>query len=116
MTLADKRQLDEAFRVLKPGGAIMISVPDLETLCGLFVKLPPSARGPIMQMIFGAQGSPYDFHKVGLYWDLLCQFLTQAGFISFKRVEDFGLFDDTSRLVIDGTRISLNVIAQRLLV
>jgi len=103
--------LREWFRVLKPGAPVMISVPDLETLCRLFLQPQLSAkdRFQIMRMMFGGQIDPHDYHYVGLNWEFLGEYLWAAGFRNIERVQDFGVFDDTSTLKFGGVPISLNV-------
>jgi predicted SAM-dependent methyltransferase len=107
------RALAEFKRVLKKGGKAMISVPDFEVLCRLFLdpKHGPSERLHIMRMVFGGQIDEHDFHRVGLTFEILNGYLIQAGFERVERSGDFGLFDDTSSLRFSGVPISLNVIA-----
>jgi len=109
------RALGELYRVLRPGGAAMISVPDLEVLCRLF--LDPRAkvrdRFEIMRMAFGGQMDPHDFHFVGLSYDLLYNFLFGAGFRRIEQVKAFGLFRDSSTIEYMGEPISLNVVAHK---
>lgn len=109
------RALAEFHRVLAPGGAARISVPDFEMLCRLFVHpgLDGEARHHIMRMAFGGQTDEHDFHKVGLSWEILKAYLAEAGFTSARRVEAFGLFEDTSALRIADVPISLNVEARK---
>jgi len=109
------KTLKEWFRVLKPGGTVMISVPDLETLCRLFVhpQITPKNRYTIMRMMFGGQVDTHDFHCAGLDWNIMGTFLHEAGFTEIKRVSDFGLFQDTSELKYGGVPISLNVTARK---
>ncbi|HEX9461011.1 MAG TPA: methyltransferase domain-containing protein [Alphaproteobacteria bacterium] len=107
--------LTEWRRVLVPGGTVMISVPDIERLCQLFVhpELTSDDRFMVMKMMFGAQEDPHDIHYVGLNFDFLGTFLWEAGFIAIRRVPDLKLFDDTSRVELRGVPISLNVIAEK---
>lgn len=109
------RALGELYRVLRPGGAAMISVPDLEVLCRLF--LDPRAkvrdRFEIMRMAFGGQMDAHDFHYVGLSYDLLYNFLIKAGFRRIEQVKAFGLFRDSSTIEYMGVPISLNVVAHK---
>lgn len=109
------RALGELYRVLRPGGAAMISVPDLEVLCRLF--LDPRAkvrdRFEIMRMAFGGQMDAHDFHFVGLSYDLLYNFLFKAGFPRIEQVKSFGLFRDSSTIKYMGVPISLNVVAHK---
>jgi hypothetical protein len=60
-------------------------------------------------MIMGGQTEPHDFHKTGFSLGTLVGILTAHGFTGFRRVDDFGLFKDTSTLVWGGVPISLNV-------
>jgi len=108
--------LDEWFRVLKPGGRIYISVPDLDVLARLMLerdKLDINQRFHIMRMIFGGQTDEYDYHKVGLNFEFLCSFLKKAGFTGIQKVDEFRIFHDTSSYEPYGTLISLNVLAHK---
>lgn len=109
------RALAEIYRILKPGGILRIAVPDLDVLCQLFVHpdLALQDRFHVMRMIFGGQIDPFDFHKVGLNWQILCDFLGRARFGSARRVESFGLFQDCSTIMFAGHSISLNVEATK---
>lgn len=109
------RALAEIFRVLVPGGIFRVAVPDLETLCLLFVE--PMAdlqqRADVMRLLYGEQTDAHAFHKVGLSKDLLLYFLEGAGFRSAARVLNFGLFEDSSTRHLLGRPISLNLIAHK---
>ena len=109
------RALAEFHRVLKKGGRARISVPDFEILCRLFLEARQSLpdRILIMRMAFGGQLDPYDFHYIGLSFDILCELLRNAGFSSVERIGEFGLFNDTSVTRILGTPVSLNVLAYK---
>jgi predicted SAM-dependent methyltransferase len=101
----------EAKRVLMPGGRLRIAVPDLEVLCGLFLNLRHDVNSQffVQRMIMGGQIEPFDFHKTGFSMNILVALLKVHGFKDFRRVEDFNLFDDTSKLKFQGTPISLNL-------
>ncbi len=103
--------LREAHRVLKSGGLLRISVPDMEVLCRLFVdqKVPRDQRVSLMMHLFGAQEDAYDFHRVGLTEEFLSSLLKQAGFARLRRVEQFGIFNDFSSFRRFGVLISLNM-------
>ena len=107
--------LTHVHRVLKAGGRFCISVPDLETLCRLFVHpaLDSDARWNVMRTIFGGRTSEHDVHQAGLSFEFLHTFLHEAGFRHIRRVGEFGLFVDTSTLCFGGVPISLNVEARK---
>lgn len=106
--------LVEWARVLKPAGKLYVSVPDLDVLAGMMLdkeRLTVEDRFFVMRMIFGGHVDKYDYHVTGLNEDFLTVFLRNAGFTNISRVENFGLFEDTSSLVYKGVPISLNLIA-----
>ena len=108
--------LKEWNRVLKVGGKIYISVPDLDILATLFLareSLSVTERFFVMRMMFGGHVDEYDYHIVGLNFEFLTSFLSQTGFTNIKRVEDLGFFNDTSRKVFKGVAISVNIIAEK---
>jgi len=109
------RTLREWNRVLVPGGTVFISVPDLDTLASLLLQkeLALNDRFFVMQMIFGAHEDKYDYHVVGLNQDFLSHFLHHSGFVNLRRVENFGLFQDTSSMLFMGVPISLNMVAEK---
>jgi len=107
--------LAEWKRVLKPGGQLLISVPDLQKLCWLYLnpQFDPLERHHIMRMMFGGQTNQYDVHKVGLDFEVLGLYLQEVGFQDYWQVTEFGLFNDCSSLRVLDTLISLNVVAQK---
>ena len=102
-------------RILEQGGAFRIGVPDFEILCRLFLhpELDAEQRFAIMRMAFGGQTDPFDYHKVGLTFEFLSDYLGVAGFKEIERVDDHDLFEDASSLEIGGIAISLNVLARK---
>ena len=100
-------------RILREGGEFYFSVPDLEVLCRLFLspELDSAQRFHVMRMMFGGQTDDYDFHYIGLTNEFMGDYFSMAGFSSVKRVDSFGLFDDTSDYKPYGIPISLNLIA-----
>ncbi len=107
--------LREWHRVLAPGGRLYVSVPDLAVLARLFLAdgLALEHRFAVVKMMFGGHYDEHDYHQVGFDLGILTHFLREAGVADLERVEDFGLFDDTSRLAFAGVPISLNVTARR---
>jgi predicted SAM-dependent methyltransferase len=103
------------YRVLKPGGRLRASVPDLETLCKIYVhpNITPQGQFHIMRMMFGGRMTPYDIHYSGLNTHMLAALLHEAGFREIERVEKLGVFKDTSELRFSETLISLNMIARK---
>jgi predicted SAM-dependent methyltransferase len=107
--------LSEWYRVLRSDGQLFVSVPDLKTLCWLYLNpnLTALERHHLMRIIFGGQTNPYDVHYVGFDFEILCLYLQEVGFIDCEQVMEFNLFDDCSNLRIMDTLISLNVIAKK---
>ncbi|NJO51292.1 MAG: methyltransferase domain-containing protein [Leptolyngbyaceae cyanobacterium RM2_2_4] len=107
--------LTEWHRVLKPGGKLLVSVPDLKTLCWLYLNpnLMPIERIQLMRIMFGGQMNEYDIHKVGFDFGTLGLYLDEVGFQDYEVVSEFGLFNDCSSMRLLGTLISLNVVATK---
>ena len=106
--------LREFYRVLQPGATLRVSVPDLNTLCRLFLDpaLATAQRFQVMQMMFGGQTHAADTHYVGLDEEFLGEYLRAAGFTAITRVDAFNLFDDTSTLHYK-LPVSLNMSARK---
>lgn len=103
-------------RVLCKGGDFYFSVPDLDALCRLFLdsRLNMGQRYHVMRMMFGGQTDEYDFHYIGLNHEFMLNFFHEAGFGDVRKVESFGLFNDTSDYRPYGTPISLNLMARKI--
>ncbi len=107
--------LAEWYRVLQPGGQLMVSVPNLQALCWLYLNpnLMPMDRYKLMRIIFGGHMNEYDVHRVGFDPDTLTLYLQEVGFRDCTIVSEFGLFNDCSSMKILGTLISVNMIATK---
>ncbi len=108
--------LVEWSRVLKPGGVLSVSVPDLDVLAKLYLDKTAQNiddRFLLMSMMFGGHVDDYDYHKVGLNEELLCHCLEKAEFVDTKKVTEFGMFEDTSNLRFKGELISLNMVTYK---
>lgn len=108
--------LREWHRVLRPGGTLRLSVPDLDLLAHLLLQrhaFSVEQRFELMRMIFGGHTNAHDYHLVGLNQEILTVYLQSTGFVGLQRVTRHGLFEDTSETAVAGTLISLNVVAQK---
>jgi len=108
--------LKEWWRIMAPGGKIYISVPDLDILAELILskdKLTLDERFFVMMMLFGGHKDKYDYHVVGLNEEFLTDFLKVAGYVNILKVDEFGIFNDTSKMKFKGVAISLNLTAEK---
>lgn len=102
-------------RVLEPGGRLLISVPDMDVLSWLFLSklITTGERFRLMRILFGGHTDEHDYHVVGLNLEFLASFLRETGFVNIRRVNEFGIMDDTSSQCFNDIPISLNVIAEK---
>ena len=103
-------------RVLKPGGRIYISVPNIETVCRTFAEPEIHSfdvKFQLMRVIYGGQMDVYDYHKTGFFPELLSRYLTLLGFENITEVDSFGKFKDCSVLKCNDVNISLNMYADK---
>jgi len=105
--------INSLHRIIRPGGRLLASVPDLEILSRMIAddSLTIDERFHLMRMLFGGQTDPYDFHYVGLDMGIMTHYLSSAGFREVYRVPYFNIFADSSNTLYKDTLISLNVVA-----
>ncbi len=105
--------LTEWSRVMADDGEMLISVPDMDVLCQMFLDkegLSADERFHVMRMLFGGQSNKYDFHYAGLNMEILSDYAQKSGLKISRRVRRFGLFPDHSDYQFAGKFISLNVV------
>jgi predicted SAM-dependent methyltransferase len=109
------KSLSEWYRVLQPGGKLMVSVPNLQVLCWLYLNptLDPMQRIHIMRIMFGGHMNEYDVHRVGFDPETLALYLQEVGFVDCFTVDEFGLFNDCSSMRLLDTLISVNMTATK---
>jgi SAM-dependent methyltransferase len=82
--------LERWLEVLKPGGEIRISVPDIDRIVKIYIEnwahFQTTGNTPWIGLLYGGQGDPYDFHKTGFNFCWLSKLLTDVG---FKEVEEY---------------------------
>lgn len=107
--------LKNIFRILKKGGRFLLSVPDLEVLSRAILdpNLSLQNKYEITRIIYGGQIDEYDFHFFGWTPAILGAMLKTAGFSKVLKVDELGLFNDTSTFGVYGFKISLNAIAHK---
>jgi predicted SAM-dependent methyltransferase len=105
----------EWHRVLREGGMLLVGVPDLKTLCRMYLdeSLSLTQHWMVTRMMYGGQTDDYDYHLVGFDDSILASVLMQAGFCDIQRVGDFNIFKDASSTVYENYFISLNLVAKK---
>lgn len=111
-----KQVLREWRRVLRTGGRVYISVPDIDSSFAHYAKHGdlPALYGAL----WGGQRDEYDYHKIGFTFKTLEAALAEAGFVNVERYDTFKYlpdnFDDYSKAFLPhmdftGMQMSLNV-------
>jgi predicted SAM-dependent methyltransferase len=77
----------EAYRVLKPGGSLLVFVPDLESLARRWLQGKLSTQIYVTNLYGAYMGDEADRHKWGFYEDSLYEFVRDCAI--WAKVEDF---------------------------
>jgi len=90
--------LSEWIRVLKKGGKLFVSVPNLDRICELFIDktVPFTDRMQLIRMIYGGHTDEHNYHYVGFDEELLISVFFNAGIKRVWHIENFGIFEDSS--------------------
>jgi predicted SAM-dependent methyltransferase len=97
--------------LLVPGGRLRVAVPDLQTLCRLYVDDRISTYGTwqLVSYIYGGQTNAHDYHRCGFSEDTLRSALEETGYAEIRQVAEFGEFRDCSYAHFLNGSISLNM-------
>ena len=109
-------------RVLRPGGELRISVPDIDRIVAIYSKnidhFRTDGNAPWIGLIYGGQEDAYDFHKTGFNFTWMRHLLAGIGFVNIEEyphtphfVSDFK--DASLSAAPFGEFISLNVRATK---
>lgn len=79
-----RRVLAEMHRVLRPGGKLVIGIPDLEAICRAYSSGDMDFY-LLNQYLYGAQNNPYDLHRSAFNFAKLKELLEAVGFVSIQR-------------------------------
>jgi len=107
---------------LKPGGKLMVAVPDFEALSMLY-REGNAALTQLLGPLYGKMGDPPIYHKMAYDYSTLHQVLRMADFHRADRVGKYSWvwhanvdsekINDGSLAHIGGVGVSLNVIAYK---
>jgi predicted SAM-dependent methyltransferase len=78
------RALARWLEVLRPGGELRISVPDIDRIVKIYSKnwqhFQTRGNTPWIGLLYGGQLDPYDYHKTGFNFCWMLNLLEAAGF------------------------------------
>jgi predicted SAM-dependent methyltransferase len=75
-----KQTLARWYEILKPGGRLMLSVPDFDKVVGLYNRGERNFEW-MQAVLMGGQDYPGNFHFALFTRERLCKLLTEAGFV-----------------------------------
>lgn len=110
------------FEVLKPGGKLRISVPDIDRIVKIYHEnwqhFQTTGNSPWVGLLYGGQGDPYDFHKTGFNFCWMRYLLEDIGFVEvaeYPHEPHFipGVVDASLAKEPFGKFLSLNVVARK---
>lgn len=116
------RVLRRWFDVLKPGGELRVSVPDIDRIVKIYIDnwqhFQTPGNSPWIGLLYGGQGDPYDFHKTGFNFCWMKHLLEEVGFTGiaeYPHEPHFvpGVVDASLAKEPFGVFLSLNVVAQK---
>ena len=110
------------FDVLKPGGELRISVPDIDRIVKIYhdnwQHFQTTGNSPWVGLLYGGQGDPYDFHKTGFNFCWMRYLLEKIGYVEvaeYPHEPHFvpGVVDASLAKEPFGAFLSLNVVARK---
>ena len=110
------------FDVLKPGGELRISVPDIDRIVKIYhdnwQHFQTTGNSPWIGLLYGGQGDPYDFHKTGFNFCWMRYLLEKIGYVEvaeYPHEPHFvpGVVDASLAKEPFGAFLSLNVVARK---
>lgn len=111
------------FDILRPGGKIMISVPDLDRIVKQYMAnwehFQSPGAAPWIGLIYGGQSTPEDYHKTGFNFCWMKFLMEPIGWTDIKEYGHFphafgeNVCDASTAKGFGGEYISLNVIATK---
>ena len=107
--------------LLAVGGELRLSVPDLDRIVKIYAgnweHFQTPGNSPWVGLLYGGQGTPYDYHKTGFNFCWMKHLLEEAG---FARIEEYphaphplGIVDSSLVKEPFGEYLSLNVRATK---
>ncbi|HOV13451.1 MAG TPA: methyltransferase [Spirochaetota bacterium] len=110
------------FDILKPGGIIRISVPDIDRIVKIYNNnwehFQKDGNTPWIGLLYGGQNDKYDYHKTGFNFNWMKRLLTDVGFREIKEYPHEphfigGIKDGSLSKEPFGEYISLNIKAKK---